>query len=95
MLKTTMTALVLSTLLVVAGTHDAEARHRRLGMHGWCRADAAQMMGISRRAVILEPRAVRMAGGRLALRGLASHGRYGSRAFTCEFDHRGVLQGAV
>ncbi len=95
MLKTTMTALALSTLLVAAGTQTAEAAHRRLGMHGWCRADAAQMMGISRRAVIVERRAVRTAGGRYELRGLASHGRFGSRAFTCHFNPRGVLQGAV
>jgi hypothetical protein len=95
MLKPVLVALSLAAV-VVATTTEAEARHRRhLGMHGWCRADAAQMMGVRRGAVSLAPRAARTAGGRYELRGLASHGRYGARAFTCHFNSRGVLQGAV
>jgi len=95
MIRTSGMALAGAALLVVAGAQDAEARHRRLGMHGWCRADAAQMMGVSRRAVALERHVVRVEGGRLVLRGLASHGRHGVRSFACHFNHRGVLQGAV
>jgi len=95
MLKLPVTALALATLMVVSTSQAAEASHRRLGMHGWCRADAAQMMGVSRRAVALERHVIRTAGGRYQLRGLAGHGRFGSRAFTCHFDRRGVLQGAV
>jgi len=91
--------LILSLAAVTAATSfPAEARHRRHHhgtMHGWCRADAAQMMGVRRAAISLEPRAARTAGGRYELRGLASHGRYGQRAFTCHFNARGVLQGAV
>lgn len=87
-------AAVIATAMLLALPEPAEARHRR-SMHGWCRADAAQMMGISRRAVSLEPRAVRTEGGRLILRGLASHGVLGNRPFACHFDRRGVLQGAV
>lgn len=95
MLKLPAAALALATLIVASTSQTAEASHRRLGMHGWCRADAAQMMGVSRRAVALERRAVRTAGGRYELRGLAGHGRFGSRAFICHFNQRGVLQGAV
>jgi hypothetical protein len=95
MLKPVVVALSLATLLAATST-EAEARHRRhLGMHGWCRADAAQMMGVRHGAVRLEPRAARTAGGRYELRGLASHGRFGARASTCHFNARGVLQGAV
>ena len=86
-------ALVLAGLAALA--EPAEARHRRLGMHGWCRADTARMMGVSRRAVRLEPRAARLASGRYELRGAASHGWLGYRQFTCHFNERGVLQGAV
>jgi hypothetical protein len=97
MLKPALVAL--SLVAVTAATvSSAEARHRRHHhgtMHGWCRADAAQMMGVRRAAVRLEPRAARTAGGRYELRGLAGHGRYGHRAFTCHFNARGVLQGAV
>lgn len=93
--KTVLSALILAALAIGAAA-PAEARHRRhLGMHGWCRVDAAQMMGIRRSAVRLEPRGARVAGGRYELRGLASHGRYGDRPFTCHFNARGVLQGAV
>ncbi len=76
--------------------HAAEASHRRgLSMAGWCSADAAQMMGVSRRAVVLENRVVRTETGRYEIRGLASHGALGNRAFTCHFNQRRVLQGAV
>jgi hypothetical protein len=86
-------ALILAGL--AASATPSEARHRRLGMHGWCRADAAQMMGVSRRAVRLEPHAARLASGRYVLRGAASHGLLGHRHFICHFNARGVLQGAV
>lgn len=69
--------------------------HHHRGMHGWCRADAAQMMGIRRAQVLLEPQVLRTEDGRYRLRGLADHGLYGQRSFTCHFDARGVLQGAV
>lgn len=95
MLKLPMVTLALGTLLAAAAPGTAEASHRRLGMHGWCRADAAQMMGVSRRAVVLERHVARTVGGRYEIRGLASHGRYGSRAFTCQFNAHGILQGAV
>jgi hypothetical protein len=95
MLKLPLAALALATLVVASTSQTAEARHRRLGMHGWCRADAAQMMGVNRRAVVLERHAVRTAGGRYELRGIAGHGRFGSRPFTCHFNRGGVLQGAV
>jgi len=95
MLKLPMVTLALATLLAAAAPGATEASHRRLGMHGWCRADAAQMMGVSRRAVVLDRHVARTVGGRYEIRGLASHGRFGSRAFTCQFDARGVLQGAV
>jgi hypothetical protein len=96
MLKPALVVLSL-VAVTVATASSAEARHRRhnWSMHGWCRADAAQMMGVRRSAVHLEPRAARTAGGRYELRGLASHGRYGQRAFTCHFNARGALQGAV
>lgn len=95
MKRAALATLVLSGLVAVS--LPAEARHRRHhhGMHGWCRADAAQMMGIRRAAVVLEPQALRLPDGRYALRGLADHGFYGQRSFTCHFDARGVLQGAV
>jgi hypothetical protein len=95
MLKLPMVTLALATLVAAAAPGTAEASHRRLGMHGWCRADAAQMMGVSRRAVVLDRHVVRTAGGRYEIHGLASHGRYGSRAFVCHFNAGGVLQGAV
>lgn len=96
MLKPAFVVLSLAAV-TAASTVPAEARHRRHhgSMHGWCRADAAQMMGVHRAAVALEPRAARTAGGRYELRGIASYGRYGSRAFICHFNARGVLQGAV
>ncbi len=53
------------------------------------------MMGVSRRAVVLENRVLRTEAGRYQIRGLAAHGALGSRAFTCHFNARGVLQGAV
>lgn len=95
MLKLPMVTLTLAAVLAVAAPGSAEASHRRLGMHGWCRADAAQMMGVSRRAVLLDRHVVRTASGRYEIRGLAAHGRYGSRAFTCQFNRHGLLQGAV
>ena len=95
MLKSVLAAAALATLLVSVLPEAAEARHHRRGMHGWCRADAAQMMGVSRRVVRLEPRAARTAGGRYELRGTAGHGRLGYRPFTCHFNARRVLQGAV
>jgi hypothetical protein len=95
MVKLSMVTLVVAAGLAAAAPGSAEASHRRLGMHGWCRADAAQMMGVSRRAVLLDRHVLRTAGGRYEIRGLAAHGRYGSRAFICHFNARGVLQGAV
>lgn len=94
MSRSVLTATLLAAATLFALPEPAEARHQR-SMHGWCRADAAQMMGVSRRAVVLERRAVRLEGGRLVLRGAASHGAYGVRPFACHFDRRGVLQGAV
>ncbi len=93
MLKCLLTAAVAATTLVAVADH-AEARHRRLSLEGWCRADAAQMMGISRRAIALAPLTA-TPGGRYEIRGVASHGRFGTRAFTCQFNERRVLQGAV
>lgn len=95
MTRLSLATLALAVLALLADAGTAEARHRRLGMHAWCRADAAQTMGISRRAVALERHAVRVEGGRRILRGVAGHGRHGTRAFACHFDARGVLQGAV
>lgn len=95
MLKVPMVVLIAATILVAAGSNSAEARHRGRDMHGWCRADAAQMMGLSRRSVVLERHVARTAGGRYEIRGLASHGRFGNRAFTCQFNRHRVLQGAV
>ncbi len=89
-----LSAAGLAVLLAMPGA--AEASHRRgHSMAGWCRADAAQMMGVSRRAVVLENRVVRTEEGRYLIRGLASHGARGDRAFTCHFNARRVLQGAV
>ncbi|MFT3952942.1 MAG: hypothetical protein QM722_00380 [Piscinibacter sp.] len=93
MLKCLMTATVAVATLAALGD-VAEARHRRRSLESWCRADAAQMMGISRRAIALAPLAA-APGGRYEMRGVASHGRFGTRAFTCQFDQRRVLQGAV
>ena len=95
MLKLSMVTLVVAAGFAAAAPGSAEASHRRLGMHGWCSADAARMMGVSRRAVLLDRHVVRTGGGRYEIRVLASHGRYGSRAFTCQFNAHGVLQGAV
>jgi hypothetical protein len=95
MLKIPVVALMAATVLVVATSTSAEARHRGRDMHGWCRADAAQMMGLSRRAVVLERQVVRTAGGRYEIRGLAANGRFGNRPFTCQFNRHRVLQGAV
>lgn len=95
MVRISGTVFTVATLLMFAGAQDAEARHRRPGMHGWCRADAAQMMGVGRRAVTLERHVLRVEGGRYRLGGVADHGRYGARSFICHFDRRGVLQGAV
>ncbi len=94
MLKWVLIAAVATTALGLS--HDtAEARHRSsASAEGWCRADAAQMMGVSRRAIRLD-RLAAAPGGRYEIRGIASHGRFGTRAFTCQFDHRRVLQGAV
>ncbi|WP_439575085.1 hypothetical protein [Phreatobacter sp.] len=94
MFRLVLPATVMATALLLALPEPAEARHAR-SMHGWCRADAAQMMGISRRVVSLERRVVRIEGGRRILRGMASHGALGVRPFACHFDRRGVLQGAV
>lgn len=80
---------------VVRHRHHHHHHHPRHGMHAWCRADAAQMMGIRRAQVLLEPQVLRRDDGRFELRGLADHGYYGQRSFTCHFDTRGVLQGAV
>lgn len=89
-----LAAAGLACLLALPG--NAEASHRRdRSMAGWCRADAAQMMGVSRRAVVLENRVLRTEAGRYQIRGLAAHGALGSRTFTCHFNARGVLQGAV
>jgi hypothetical protein len=89
-----VTAAGLALFLAMPGA--AKASHRRgHTMAGWCRADAAQMMGVSRRAVVLENRVLRTEAGRYQIRGLAAHGALGSRAFTCHFNARGVLQGAV
>lgn len=94
MSRLVLPAAAIASVLLAALPEPAEARHQR-SMHGWCRADAAQMMGISRRAVSLERRAVRVEGGRPVLRGAANHGALGVRPFACHFDRRGVLQGAV
>lgn len=75
--------------------HRHHRHHHHHTMHNWCRADAAQMMGVRRAAVLLEPQVLRTEDGRYLLRGLADHGYYGQRSFTCHFDARGVLQGAV
>lgn len=102
--KLPIAALALAVLAAQAVLADpAEARHRRhhhhhhhhLSMHGWCRADAAQMMGVRRSAVRLAPQVLRTDAGRYLLPGVASHGRFGERAFVCHFNERGVLQGAV
>ncbi|QCK86945.1 hypothetical protein E8L99_14860 [Phreatobacter aquaticus] len=95
MLKWVMVA-ALATAALGLSPDAAEARHRRhhISAEGWCRADAAQMMGISRRAIRLD-RLAATPGGRYEIRGIANHGRHGFRAFTCHFDERRVLQGAI
>ena len=61
-----VTAAGLALFLAMPGA--AEASHRRgHTMAGWCRADAAQMMGVSRRAVVLENRVLRTEGSALGL----------------------------
>lgn len=94
MLKWVMIATIATSALGLS-LDAAEASHRRRATaEGWCRADAAQMMGISRRAIRLD-RLTAAPGGRYEIRGIASHGRHGFRAFTCHFDERRVLQGAI